>query len=834
LQPDYGIASDGKDSKGDLAALANTLKQLRDDAVKGRADSGIEAEWLEDEEYCDGIDDANRSERYIKPTSPDGRVRIEKKSGKKSSKSSVFVNITRPYVNAAAAKLADMRFPTDDNNYSMMRPTPMPDLVQRESDYSAAIDPATGQVMMQGVADEQGQPMMQMGQDGQPVMQIGQNGQPAPVPAQKPVTQADLAVKEAKAAEDACEKANDQINDWLVECQYADQGRQVMEDAARIGTGVFKGPFPENVRKRAVTKALEGIGMVIKDDLVPKVKCIPVWNLYPDPSCGESIHNGKYIFEYDQLNGRQLQELTRDPSYLADVIEEIIEEGPKSQESGEAKRPNDKKPNDKELYDVWYYVGYLSREDLETAGYEFEQDQEEVYPEAGLIDVQPSEFSDEIPGNFADEYAAESGMTPGEDVPPCGCEEDDKTQHPAIVVMVNNKVIKATMQPLDSGEFPYDVMVWQRRSGHWAGVGVARQMRTEQDGVNAATRNMMDNAGVSGSPTLIINRGLIEPAGGVWSVKEKVYYTTAQGEVDDIRKAFTWVIAPSMQVELMNIVQFWIQRAENAVGLPLILQGQIGQSTPDTYKGQLLTNNNGNTVLRRILRNYEKAAKAIIGRFYEWILIHGQDDSMKGDFAVEVRDSSALIERDSQSQILMQMLGASLNPLYELDPALVMQEFLKAQRFNADKLIMSEEKKQMLQQQAQAAAQAGGQDPRLQIAQMNNELKAQELQARAQESQMRMQAEQQLEMARMQFEAQQADMERALTQWQKNVDAQLLASQLSSEQTINMDSLKVALAKESAKLRVQMQLAGKQTTPQVATPAFEPQGRAAPGTAFQN
>ena len=819
--------------KGDLAALANTLKQLRDDAVKGRADSGIEAEWLEDEEYCDGIDDANRSERYIKPTSPDGRVRIEKKSGKKSSKSSVFVNITRPYVNAAAAKLADMRFPTDDNNYAMMRPTPMPDLIQRENDLSPVVDPATGQPMMQGVTDDQGQPVMQQAPNGQPAMQMGQNGQPTPVPAQKPVTQADLAAKEKEAADDACEKANDQINDWLVECQYADQGRQVMEDAARIGTGVFKGPFPENIRKRAVTKALEGIGMVIKDELVPKVKCIPVWNLYPDPSCGESIHNGKYIFEYDQMNGRQLQGLTRDPSYLADVIEEIIEEGPKSQESGESKRPNDKKPNDKELYDVWYYVGYLSRKDLETAGYEFEQEEEE-YPEAGLIDAQPSgEFEDAGISEPDPLSAGENDLLVGqsEDLLECGCDEgDDKTQYPAIVVMVNNKVIKATMQPLDSGEFPYDVMVWQRRSGHWAGVGVARQMRTEQDGVNAATRNMMDNAGVSGSPILIINRGLIEPAGGVWSVKEKVYYTTAQGEVDDVRKAFTWVIAPSMQQELMNIVQFWIQRAENAVGLPMILQGQIGQSTPDTYKGQLLTNNNGNTVLRRILRNYEKAAKAIIGRFYEWILIHGQDDSMKGDFTVEVRDSSALIERDSQSQILMQMLGASLNPMYELDPALVMQEFLKAQRFDADKLIMSEEKKQMLQQQAQAAA--GGQDPRLQIAQMNNELKAQEIQARSQESQMRMQAEQQLEMERMRFEGQQADMERALTQWQKNVDAQLLASQLSSEQTINMDSLKVALAKESAKLRVQMQLAGKQTTPQVATPSFEPAGKAKPGAAF--
>lgn len=818
MQPDY-MDTGGDEAvsrKGDLAALANTLRQLRDDAVKGRAESGIEAEWLEDEEYNDGIDDANRSERYIKPTSPDGRVRIEKKQGKKSSKSSVFVNITRPYVNAAAAKLADMRFPTDDQNYAIMRPTPIPDMIQRESDYSPVFNPATGQMVTQGVTDEQGQPVMQMGQNGQPV------------PAQKPVTQADLAAVEMSAAKAACEKANAQINDWLVECQYADHGRQVMEDAARIGTGVFKGPFPENVRKRAVTKALEGIGMVIKDELVPRVKCIPAWNLYPDPSCGESIHNGKYIFEYDQLNGRQLQELTRDPSYLTDVIEEIIEEGPKSQESGESKRPNDKKPNDKELYDVWYYVGYLSHEDLEAAGYEFEaEDQPE---ESGLIDAPQAE--DDLQS-----LEGLDGQLPedeDEDELECVC-EDDKTQYPALVVMVNNKIIKATMQPLDSGEFPYDVMVWQRRSGHWAGVGVARQMRTEQDGVNAATRNMMDNAGVSGSPILIINRGMIEPASGVWSIKEKVYYTVNGAEVDDVRKAFTWVIAPSMQQELMNIVQFWIMRAENAVGLPMILQGQIGQSTPDTYKGQLLTNNNGNTVLRRILRNYEKAAKAIIGRFYEWILIHGQDDSMKGDFTVEVRDSSALIERDSQSQILMQMLGASLNPAYSIDPALVMQEFLKSQRFDAEKLKMSDEKKQQLQQQAQAAAQAGGQDPRLQIAQMNAQVKAQELQERSQESQMRLQAEQQLEQAKMAFEAQQAELERQNKLVIAAVNERINTTELSSAERQNLDNIKATLAQTSAKLRTQTALAQQsvRATPQVATPAVEPVGRAQNGQAFQ-
>jgi hypothetical protein len=28
------------------------------------------------------------------------------------------------------------------------------------------------------------------------------------------------------------------------------------------------------------------------------------------------------------------------------------------------------------------------------------------------------------------------------------------------------------MNPLDSGELPYHSVPWQRRAGHWAGVGV--------------------------------------------------------------------------------------------------------------------------------------------------------------------------------------------------------------------------------------------------------------------------------------------------------------------------------------------------------------------------
>ena len=102
-------------------------------------------------------------------------------------------------------------------------------------------------------------------------------------------------------------------------------------------------------------------------------------------------------------------------------------------------------------------------------------------------------------------------------------------------------------------------------------------------------------------------------------------------------------------------------------------------------------------------------------------------------------------------------------------------------------------------------------------------------------------AQARLTLQQQQFDAQQAELDRALTQYMKDVDAQIAQAQLSGEQAMNMDTLKVALAKESAKfkterekLRTQVQLAMRGgNSPQVATPSFEPNGRAQPGQAFQ-
>lgn len=736
----------------DYDRLCSTLNGLRDKAIDGRRASGIESVWLEDDEYYEGIDDANRGDKATKPTSPDGTIRFSQQTKASGTRSTVFVELTRPYVDAAAARVSDMLLPTDDRNWAM-ETTPMPDLVPKLKDQTP-------------IMGDDGQPVMAQPEPEQEVQAPQDAPGMPPAPAQaRPMTVADQAKKVIEASKKSCEKAQQRIDDWLAECDYLDAGRDIIDDAARIGVGILKGPVPKKIRKKAIIKALEGIGLVIQEALNPVSGRISPWNFYPDPNCGEDIQRGKYVFERDDITGRELADLKGSPGYIDEAIDEVIEAGPVNTiiQGGRQKDSRDNR-SDAELYQIWYFHGYLSAGDLDTLG------------------------------------AKHSG---------------EGKQYPVICTMVNDRIIKAAMAPLDSGEFPYDVFVWQRRSGHWAGRGVGRQMRTEQDGVNAAVRALMDNAGLSSGAQAIINRSKIVPANGRWELTpRKIWWSREDEDMQNVRDAILFVNIPSVQAELMAIVEFWKRAAEDATGLPMLLQGQLGQS-PDTVGGMTLLNNNATTVLRRIAKNYDsRITDRHISRYYEWLLMHGPDDEEKGDFQIKARGSSALLERDAQSQFLMQMLNASLNPRFKLDPAKIMSRVLKSQRFDVEDLKLPEEEANKLLQ--------GQPDPRVAVEQLRQQMQDKELQAENERFAAQLQAERETE-----------QMELAFRQWEKQIDATIESARLDGDRNMNADDLKAAIAQTTAKLRTQMMLAMRpQGGPQVATPAMEPRGRAPNGQAY--
>lgn len=111
-----------------LSAFGLRLAGKRKKAIDARRNSGIEEVWREDEEFREGVDDANRdtSNAYtLKNAYEKANGFGQQYTGGRRSGSTVFLNITAPYIANAVASLSDMLMPTDDQPFRI-EPTPIP------------------------------------------------------------------------------------------------------------------------------------------------------------------------------------------------------------------------------------------------------------------------------------------------------------------------------------------------------------------------------------------------------------------------------------------------------------------------------------------------------------------------------------------------------------------------------------------------------------------------------------------------------------------------------------------------------------------------------------
>lgn len=600
------VGEQQRDLRGEFLV---TLLARRREAISGRAGSGIEAEWTEDEEHYQGIDDANRAFQNANQLYRSRKAAIIGNDANRpqAMRSVVFLNITRPYVDAASARVADMLLPTDDRSWEI-KPTPLPRMSGSQLSRLASA---------MGMSDvDQAHGMLE---------------------------------QQAAQAMEAAERMQRAIEDPLVESNWHGEVRHVIEDAARIGSGVLKGPFPilrtsRITRRDPVTQMTEHVKI---DEIKPGSKRIDCWNFFPDPACGENIHNGSYTWEREYVGKRQLTEMLADASYERAELLAALREGPaRTREGTEAVyRASD------DEYEMWIFYGYCAREHLAKLGVELE--------------------------------------------------DADGERLPAMAVLINDRLVKVVLSPQENGDFPYDVLAWQRRPGLPWGVGIGRQIRTVQRMLVGAVRAMMDNGGLSASPQVIIGNGVV-PADGEYSLRPgKVWRAESNADAQDVRGAFNAFVVPSVQVELMNVINFALKMAEDTTGMPAMLQGIRGDA-PNTLGGMQMQNNNATSVLRRLAKRFDDyMTRPHIQRYFDWMMAYSDDESIKGDFQIDVRASSALVERDAQQQFLMQMVSLARDPAYEIDPAKLFAELCKGQRLDPKNFQLNDEQRAMRAQQGQ-------------------------------------------------------------------------------------------------------------------------------------
>lgn len=731
-----------------LFLIGQEISKIRSEAIAARKESGIEQQWTEDEEFYAGIDDMNRNtDVYIKPRSSSGGLVSARKFNEDSC--NAFVNITRPFVDAASARMGDILLPANDWNFSV-KPTPIPELEQLEEDDAPAI--------------------------------VDQNGNPV-------ASTADLAKEELKSISESVEKAGNQIKDWLIECDYKITSRKIIDSAALVGSSIMKGPFPEKRR----SKVYQDGALSIREEIKPSSNRVDHWDFFPDMNCGDSIHDGEYVFERDYLTYQQLSDLRGMPEsgYIDSAISKVLKEGPKSsitQSDRDSKREG--------RFEVWYYYGTLKSKDL------------------ALID-----------GDHE-----------------CGC-DDENERIPVTIALVNETVIKGHLNPLGES-FPFDVFCWQRILGCPFGIGVARQGRTAQKIVLAGIRALMDNMGLSAIPNIGIIKGAVKPADGEYKLtKGKTWYIDPSSGITSINDAIQTLVIPPMQAEMNAIIELGLKMMEDSTGISFLLQGQQG-SAPDTVGGMNLLHQNASSVLRRCARLYdENITTPHIKRYHTFLLADPSvPDDYKGDLNIEAVGSSSLVEREIQSMQLPQILQLSLNPVFEKSPKKAMDEILKSIKFDPSRFDMDEEEKQQMMEMMQAQQQQVA--PQVQAAQIRAEMDMQKEQIRQQVAMQIEQSRQQIEIEKIQndtdrdtvfnqgvAERNRIAYETKLSELQLKRDLALL--EYANKHQMKLDDIKAKLATETMKINSVKELAAMNATAdQLPKPPIEPVGRAEVGKSF--
>jgi hypothetical protein len=484
--------------------------------------------------------------------------------------------------------------------------------------------------------------------------------------------------------------------------------------------------------------------------------------------------------------------------YLKDGILKVLREGPNKiieQTGGTDKTP------DRHQYERWVFTGKVKKSAFEAAN-----------------EVQA-------------EYLTDSQTNQGDETEP---------KVSVIAELVNDTVIRAVLHPLDSGKLPFHVFKWRKRKGHWAGVGVAEQVRTPGRIVTAGTRALLNNAGKSSGSQVVMDPNAVEPANRDHQITgDKLWWLRKDSGVDDVRKVFAAFEWPNRTPELLQVIELGFKLAEEHSSIPLITQGQSGPTTPDTFSGQQLQDNNANQLLRDIgFSLADDVVDPFVTQLYEWLLLDPDvPDEEKGDFKVDVSGAKAAIEKALKDRALIGILG--MDPMrmktYGIDPRAAFGAWCRANRLVAEEFQYAPEKlEEMDKQQPPPPPQVLAAQIRAEsaekIAQSHDSLAAQ-----------RNKADIDRDTAYNLSLSERAKNDRELGLEELRLKVRLAELEVQKEERISAQEAKVKLADTTMRLQVQRELSAadtaadlrKQKTPgPVATPPTEPAGRAEPGQAF--
>lgn len=621
-----------------LHTYAQDLSAERDSTVRARSAAGLDAVWQNAREQYQGIDEVNRGRadaRFAKGETLDGPITTPLAGAAREDRSTVFVNITRPYTNAGTSRVADILLPAGDRLNWDLKPTPVSE--------TAIV--------------------------AQTLEEFPELAQALPPELLQKVMQSD----EERSA--ALEIAKTIIEDNLVECKYSSETRKQIGEAGKVGTGVLKGPFPR-MRKLSsdVQAMLDSIPHIYPEDELqgasvrmqvelrlmyqPAGECIAVENCYPDmPGCGTDIQNGRFFWErVPDLTKRRLQELAEDDSYFASQILACMNEDP-------IPLIGEFKGSRKKSYDLWIRTGPVRVDKLRD---------EPAEPTAATNEDRASEGGGEATTVFGQIVLCNNRIIKVGELPL------DHTGFPYYM-------LKWEARPDSWAGIGIPEQLETPQRGLNASVRAGNDNMAWSVGPQVLHRDgLIEPADGEDWTPHPYKR---------WKVLTEQLQALTGKEMDP-KIAMQFLEFPNYLDKILPWIEFWLRMAENTTGLPLLLQGH---ASTDSVGVTQAMQNASTTNLRLFVKHWDDdVCTPFIQRMYEWVQRYGPEVA-RGDAVAHALGSSILITRETQQQAIVQFLDRAVQPIYGISPAKLSRAFFEGMQINPDTLMMDEEEKAQLE-----------------------------------------------------------------------------------------------------------------------------------------
>lgn len=510
---------------------------------------------------------------------------------------------------------------------------------------------------------------------------------------------ADIDQKEAEIKAEAMEA---EIYDQLTATKYGFKCRQAYEDRVILGTGILKGPLPSKFAELTYEMTPLPSGTVVP---VPtyKVKDKPVlfrvdpWMFFPDDTVND-IDDAEDTIELHPFSKSQLRALTKNPGFFAEAVNDVLKEEPKEYINRTLNEYSSLTSSGSNIfrdkYVVLEYHGPVSRTQLDT------------------LEICPA-------------YESPSETYYGE------------------VWVCQGRVLRVELEAIEGlFQLPYAVCPWEADPCSIFGFGNPQILKDPQRIATQTLHMILDNASASSRSQLVMNREMVEPADGDWTITPGKIWQNTDYPMADVRQAFQFFDVPNQTGALMPVLSLAREFAQEESALPQMVAGlESSQAGSDSATGLGILQQNSTIVSDFLAEQWDdRITEKIITRFYHYNMQYNPKPEILGDFEVDVRSSTEyrnkqLVIRDVEKL----SVESAQNP--ELAQVLNQKELqrvrLSMMHLPSKLIIKSDEQ---LQQEQEAAAANPQPDP----AMIELEIKKQEADTNA--------AKVQLEMRKMRFE----------------------------------------------------------------------------------